>query len=38
MITKPGLESILKKILHREEEDKHNNENTGKNKFHQTRR
>jgi hypothetical protein len=31
---KPALQKILKRILHIEEEDKHNLENTTKNKFY----
>jgi hypothetical protein len=34
MTTKPTLQKILKGILHTEEEDKCNSENTGKNKSH----
>jgi hypothetical protein len=34
MTTKPRLQKTLEGILHREEEDKHNQENAGKNKSH----
>jgi hypothetical protein len=34
MTTKPALQKTLKGILHTKEEDKHNHENTGKNKSH----
>jgi hypothetical protein len=33
--TKPALQKIFEAILHIEEEDKHNNENLGKNKSHE---
>jgi hypothetical protein len=31
MTTKPALQKILKGILHTDKEDKHNQENVGKN-------
>jgi hypothetical protein len=34
MTVKSALQKILKGILHMEEEDKHNQEHTGKNKSH----
>jgi hypothetical protein len=34
MTTKPALQKILKGILHTAEKDKHNHENTRKNKFY----
>jgi hypothetical protein len=34
MTTKSALHKILKGFLHREQEDKHNHENTEKNKIH----
>jgi hypothetical protein len=34
MTTKPELMRLLKIYLHTEEEDKHNHDNKGKNKFH----
>jgi hypothetical protein len=33
MTTKPALQKIFKEIPHTEEEDKHNQENTRKNKL-----
>jgi hypothetical protein len=38
MDTKIALQKILKVILYREEKDKHNQENMGKNKSHLTDR
>jgi hypothetical protein len=32
--TKPGLQKVLREILHAEEEEKYNHENTGKNNSH----
>jgi hypothetical protein len=34
MATKPAMQKILKAILHTEEIDKYNQENSGKNKSH----